>query len=79
MEIILPTQSLWYIVYISNPNVDCKKFQSKFWHRFQMLYTSFLSLVADAKEGMRFPSWTEKNYLKINTPLPLELSILGLL
>ena len=76
LEEILPTESLWYIIYISNPNTTCKRFQQKFRRRFRMPYSSFLGLVANAKSGNWFPSWMGASCS--NRPSsPLGLMILG--
>ena len=76
LEEILPTQSLWYILYVANPNVGCKHFQHKFRRPFRMPYSSFLQFVADAKAGNWFPSWMGASCS--NRPSsPLGLMILG--
>lgn len=42
LEEIMLMQSLWYILFVSHPNVGCKQFQNKFHRRFRMPYTSFV-------------------------------------
>ena len=76
LEEILPTESLWYIIYISNPNTTCKRFQQKFRRRFRMPYSSFLGLVANAKSGNWFPSWMGASCSN-RLSSPLGLMILG--
>jgi hypothetical protein len=76
VEEILPLESLWYILYISNRNTECHRFQQKFRRRFCMPHSSFIGLVADARAGNWFPTWMGKSCT--NKPLsPLGLMILG--
>ena len=46
---VMPTQSLWYILYVSSPNVRCKGFQHKLCWWFWMPYSSFLAFVANPR------------------------------
>ncbi|KAL3758310.1 hypothetical protein ACHAWU_004275 [Discostella pseudostelligera] len=78
LEEILPTQSLWYLLYVEAPNVDCMRFQHKFRRRFRMPHASFVNLVADAKAGNWFPTWMGCNCAGKKAS-PLELLILGAL
>jgi len=73
---ILPMQSTWYILYVSNPNLECRRFQHKFRRRFRMPYSSFIQLVCDARSGNWFPSWMGSSCVN-KTASPLELMILG--
>jgi hypothetical protein len=76
VEEILPTESLWYILYISNPNTDCHRFQQKFRRRFRMPHSTFIGLVADDMAGNWFHTWMGKSCT--NKPSsPLGLMILG--
>ncbi len=76
LQEILPTQSTWYILYVSNPNIECKLFQKKFRRRFRMPHSSFVQLVVDARSGNWFPTWMRSSC--VNKPSsPLELMILG--
>ena len=76
LEEIRPTESLWYILYISNPNTECNCFQEKFRCRFRMPHSSFIELVADAKTGNWFPTWMGTSCTKKESS-PLGLMILG--
>ena len=76
LEEIPPTQSMWYILYVSAANVECKRFQHKFRRRFRMPYATFLELVMDAKAGNWFPSWMGCNCAGKKSS-PIELMILG--
>lgn len=76
LEEILPTQSMWYIIYVDAANVECKRFQYKFRRCFRMPYATFLELIADAKAGNWFPSWMGCNCAGKQSS-PLELMILG--
>jgi len=76
LEEILPTQSLWYILYVESANVTCNRFQNKFRRRFRMPHSSFLELVADAKANNWFPTWMGSNCAGKKSS-PLELMILG--
>ena len=55
LQVIPPTQSMWYVLYVSAPNIPCKRFQCKFRRRFRMPYQSFVELVAYAQAGNWFP------------------------
>ncbi len=55
LEVISPTDSIWYLLYVSCPNVDCKRFQRKFCRRFCMPYESFRTFCLDARAACWFP------------------------
>ena len=57
LEVISPTDSIWYLLYVSCPNVDCKRFQRKFCRRFCMPYESFRTFCLDARAAGWFPWW----------------------
>ena len=76
LEEIKPTQSLWYILYVSSPNVNCKRFRRKFRGRFRMPYSSFVAFAEEARVANWFPRWTSSDATG-KTSSPLELLILG--
>jgi hypothetical protein len=76
MEVILPTDSLWYVLYVSAPNISSKKIQKKFHCQFRMPHSSFVDLIADARAGNWFPQWMGTNAANKPSSL-LELLILG--
>ena len=49
LEVITPTDSMWYTLYVSCPNINCPRFQRKFQGRFCMPYDSFCTFIADAR------------------------------
>lgn len=72
LEAILPTETMWYHMYVSCPNDQDKRFLHKFRRRFRLPYHSWLEFVEDAKEGNWFPRW-----MAGKDSSPLELLILG--
>ena len=54
--------SLWWILYIQQPKVDCPQWNKVFRKRFRLPYQSFLGLLAmmkDEKHGDFFERWQE--------------------
>ena len=76
LEVISPTDSIWYLLYVSCPNVDCKRFQRKFRRRFRMPYESFRTFCLDARAACWFPRWMGCDATGKKSS-PLELLILG--
>jgi len=77
--------SLWWILYIQQPKVDCPQWNKVFRKRFRLPYQSFLGLLAmmkDEKHGDFFERWQEdrpdKQFRKIKAS-PIELLLLGTL
>ena len=42
---MIPTMSSWWILYVQNPNPECKKWSNTFRSRFRLPYTSFVDLL----------------------------------
>jgi hypothetical protein len=53
----VPTMSLWYILYICDPEVDCHRFLQTFRVRFRLPYESFLEIVERMKPLPEFQRW----------------------
>lgn len=73
---VLPaTASHWYLMYVSNPALNNKKFHKKFCLRFRMPYKQYLEIVEDCKKSDIFNRWKNKDAAG-KDPVPLELLIL---
>jgi hypothetical protein len=42
---MIPTMSSWWMLYVQNPNPECKKWSKTFRSRFRLPYTSFVDLL----------------------------------
>ena len=73
---ILPTDTIWYLVYVNNPPVEDKQFQDKFRNRFCLPHANFVALVEDCKEQEFFSRWMGKDAIGKSSS-PIELLILG--
>jgi hypothetical protein len=76
LEEIPPTESMWYNLYITCPQVHDERFQKKFRRRFRIPYNSFIEFVEDAKDNEWFPRWQSTDCTGHGSS-PLELLILG--
>jgi hypothetical protein len=56
-EVIRPTESMWYCLYVAFPQIDCKRFHHKFRRRFRLPYQDFVDLVKQARDENWFPRW----------------------
>jgi hypothetical protein len=77
--------SLWWILYIQQPKIDCPQWNKVFRKLFRLPYQSFLGLLAiikDEKHCDFFERWREdrpdKQFRK-NKASPIELLLLGTL
>jgi hypothetical protein len=75
--------SLWWILYVQQPKVDCPQWNKVFRKRFRLPYHSFLILLAMLKDDNHanfFERWQEdrpdKQFRKIKAS-PIELLLLG--
>jgi hypothetical protein len=79
INLITPKMSLWYITYIVDPQVDCKKFIYKFRRRFRCSYSSFLLLLDLVRNHNDFSRWHNVSDAVGRECSPLELLLLGAL
>ena len=77
-----PRHSLWWLLYIHKPNVECPQWNKVFRKRFRLPYQSFIGLLKIVKDndGGFFERWREdrpdKQFRKIKAS-PVELLLLG--
>ncbi|CAB9502528.1 Plant transposon protein [Seminavis robusta] len=76
--VLQPKQTIWYIMYVVSPTLDCQKFNHKFRRRFRMPYQQFLRMVDWSEDAQVFQRWRSKDAVG-NSSSPLELMILGAL
>jgi DDE superfamily endonuclease len=70
--------SLWYTLYVNNPQIDNPSFLNVFRARFRLPYEKFLELVEKMKPSPFFQRWQRSD--ATNTPsAPLSLLLLGVL
>jgi DDE superfamily endonuclease len=73
-----PKMSLWYTLYVNNPQIDNPSFLNVFRARFRMPYESFLELVEKMKPLPQFQRWQRSDATNIPSA-PLSLLLLGVL
>jgi len=52
------TETIWYHIYIENPDLDSDRFQKKIRRRFRMRYVSFRRHMEEVKQSHFFNPWT---------------------
>lgn len=73
---LLPVDTQWYFMYISNPNTSSTKFQKRFRNRFRMSYSTFLSHLEHVKSDDAFSRWMSSDATGKDAT-PIELLLLG--
>jgi DDE superfamily endonuclease len=74
----VPTMSLWYSLYVNNPQIDNPRFLKIFRARFRLPYESFLELVEKMKPLPHFQRWQRCDATNVPAA-PLPLLLLGAL
>jgi hypothetical protein len=76
---LTPTLSLWWILYLQNPQPNCTRWSQAFRNRFRLPYQSYLDLLSMLKdeddEGLfcRWTGWTDQHQRNCQA-LPLKVS-----
>ncbi len=79
LEMIPPTESLWFQFYVRNFYInEDAKLQKAFWRRFRLPYQQYLELVENVKSNELFHRWCGVNS-KNKKVSPVELLLLGTL
>ena len=76
LEAIPPTESMWYLLYVSCPFLNDPGFLKKFRRRFRIPYDSYIAFVEEARAKEWFPRWSRPDAMG-KACSPLELLILG--
>ena len=77
LEIMSPTDSLWYKMYVQNFHIlEDDLLQSKFRMRFRLPYNAFLELAEKVKKDDRFARWCGPKYNNKRAS-PVKLLLLG--
>lgn len=78
LEIIPPTESSWYMMYVNSPMCNDDRFLDKFRNRFRLPYAQYLELVGDCSQNEIFSRWMGCDATK-KPASPIELLLLGAL
>lgn len=77
LEILSPTDSLWYKLYVQNFYIlEDDSLQSKFRMRFRLPYSAFIELVEKVEKDDRFARWCGPRYQN-KASSPVKLLLLG--
>ena len=71
---ILPTDTLWYLLYVQPPMNDMMS--ASFRHRLRLPYCSFLSISEDISNHYQFSRWTRCDTIGAS-PCDMKLPLLG--
>ncbi|CAB9526768.1 Plant transposon protein [Seminavis robusta] len=75
-----PRQTVWYLMYVVSPSLDCHKFNKKFRRRFRMPYPECLRLLGWAGAAEELTRWKLGSKDAAGTAAsPLELMVLAAL
>ena len=77
---LTPRISLWWVLYIQNPDPNCTRWSKTFRTRFRLPYQSFLnilSMMVDEDVDGMFCRWTQNAGPRKTVVSPIELLLLG--
>ncbi|CAB9525869.1 Plant transposon protein [Seminavis robusta] len=75
---LVPKQTVWYLMYVVSPALDCPKFMKKFRRRFRLPYSEYLDLLETTESNDMFRRWRSKDATGKESS-PLQLLVLGAL
>ena len=76
MVFLKPTQTFWYLSYVSKPPTEDERWQAKFRRRFRLPHSEFIEMLDRLAGNEKFKRWYRKDAVG-NPSSPIELLLLG--